>query len=306
MTLKNRKCYIYALYEVENEYRYIGKALKPEKRFKNHISRSKLKKTYKDNWIQSVILRGDKIHLTILEETCELTWSNKEKYWIKKLKNEGHKLTNHNNGGLGGGPIIYEKPFKEIKEWVKNNLEVSSAREWYKIIKENKLPDFIPRSPKEAYTKRGWLSWGDFLGTNRKWDNNIDYINYNEAKKYIKKNLQNIDSAKSWKEMSKKGKIPRNIPNRPDRYYKNKNRGWDSWGDFLYNGRVANKNKKFFSYNEAKIWISINKPEISSVNKWLAFSKLDKFPNYIPKCPHLTYKEQGWVSWYDFLSKNKN
>lgn len=32
------------------------------------------------------------------------------------------------------------------------------------------------------------------------------------------------------------------IPNRPERYYKN--RGWVSWGDFLGTGRVANQYKK--------------------------------------------------------------
>jgi hypothetical protein len=303
MTLKNRKCYIYALYEKEKNYRYIGKSLEPEKRLKNHIFFSKFKKTYKDNWIQSVILKNGNINIEILEETDEENWSKREKYWIKTLKEKGFQLTNHNNGGLGGGPIIYKKNFSFVKKWVNKNIKVSTSREWYKYIKEKKIPDFIPKNPKEVYLKKGWTSWGDFLGTGREWDNKVNYITYEEAKKWIKNNLNSIENEESWKNNAKKKQIPYFIPNRPNRYYKNKNRGWISWGDFLSTGRIANKDKKFLNYEEAKKWIKTNVPNIKSFVDWKNQCKSNKIPIFIPKCPHLTYKNKGWLSWGDFLSK---
>jgi len=305
MTLN--KSYIYALAEKGNKnYRYVGKSVNPEYRIKNHIRYSKLKKTHKDNWIQSVLNRDKTIEFIILEETNNKEWPEREKFWIDKLKKEGFNLTNHNNGGLGGGHIIYKNTFKKTKKWIHENVDAKSAKEWYNFVRENGLPDFIPSNPKEVYLKRGWISWGDLLNTGNKYDNDVDYMSYNYAKKYIKENLKHINTQKEWKISVKNKEIPNSIPNRPNRYYSNKKRGWISWGDFLNTSRIANKNKKFYTYDKSKKWMLNNFPKINSVNKWYKFCKSDDFPNFIPKCPQLTYKEKGWVDWFDFFSKQKN
>jgi hypothetical protein len=47
-------------------------------------------------------------------------------------------------------------------------LKLRNNRDWRRYIKGNQLPDDIPRSPEDAYKKRGtWKSWGEFLGTTR-------------------------------------------------------------------------------------------------------------------------------------------
>ena len=86
------------------------------------------------------------------------------------------------------------------------------------------------------------MSWGDFLSTNRKWDNDVNYISYNDAKKIIKQ--LKISSGNEYKTLAKNNLIPKNIPNRPERYYKKRN--WVSWGDFLGSGRIANQYKSRF------------------------------------------------------------
>lgn len=304
MTL-DKKTYIYALSEIgSNAYRYIGKSTRPHKRLKEHIFYSKLRKTHKDNWIQKCISNNKKIEVTILEETTELKWQEREKYWIKKLKSENKKLTNHSNGGLGGGTIIYVKSYNFVKNWVQKNLknkEITSAKKWYDYIRNNNIPDYIPSNPKEVYLTRGWISWGDFLKTNNKYNNDVNYVSYKNAKAWIEKNLKDIDSAVKWRSYVLRNNIPKNIPRRPERYYKK--REWISWGDFLGTNRLQNGKRKFIPYKEAKNWIFKNKKEIKSKTKWDIFCKDKSFPVFIPKCPQLTYKNSGWVSWDLFFDR---
>ena len=217
--------------------RYIGKADNPEYRKKRHIHNTKYDQkinknlTHKDYWI---IKENYEIDFLILEECNKSKWQEREKYYLSKFDN----LTNTSEGGKGGSGIKYRMTYHEVKEWVKTHLNVGSKTEWYKNI--SMIPDFIPSNPREVYLKKGWISWGDFLGTNRIWDNSIDYISYVEAKKIII--TLKIGNGLEYKRLAKENKIPMKIPNRPERYYKN--RGWVSWGDFLGTGRIANQYKK--------------------------------------------------------------
>jgi hypothetical protein len=233
------KTFIYGLISKKNpeNIRYIGKSDNPEYRKKRHIHNTKYnlksnkKLTHKDYWI---IKENYDIDFIILEQCDKMIWKEREKYYISKFNN----LTNTSEGGHGGSGIKYKMNYEELKFWVKVNLKVNSKSEWYRNI-EN-IPDYIPSNPRESYLKRGWVSWGDFLGTNKIWDNLVSYISYEDSKKIIKK-LQ-INSGNEYKQFVKENKIPNNIPNRPERYYKT--RGWISWGDFLGNGRIANQYKK--------------------------------------------------------------
>lgn len=95
------------------------------------------------------------------------------------------------------------------------------------------LPNNIPTDPRHYYKE--WISWGEFFGTGKKQDNllSINYLSYEDAKKYIKENFSEIRSEKIWKNYVKNNKIPNIIPNHPELYYNRKNRGWIGWKDFL-------------------------------------------------------------------------
>ena len=232
------KTFIYGLVSKKNPdlIRYVGKADNPQKRVKRHIHNTKYdiktnkKLTHKDNWI---IKENYEIDCVILEECDKSIWCEREKYYLTKFEN----LTNTSSGGDGGSGIIYKLPFDDVKKWVSQNLNIKSKSEWYKNT--DKIPEFIPSNPREVYLKRGWVSWGDFLGTNKVWDNLVIYLKYENSKEIIKK--MNISTGKEYKNMAKENKIPSYIPNRPERYYKK--RGWVSWGDFLGTGRIANQLK---------------------------------------------------------------
>lgn len=230
--------FIYALVETNKPdyYRYIGKSDNPSNRLKRHIQNTKyslkhnLILTHKDKWI---IKNDFNIFYVILEECDFNIWQNREIFYINKFNN----LTNTSKGGMGGSGIKYNISYGEIKNWVKNNLNIQSKSEWYRYIKYTELPSFIPRDPREVFLNKGWISWGDFLSTGNVWDNYIIYLDYDTAKTIIK--TLNIKSGKEYKYYTKNKLIPPNIPNRPDRYYKTRN--WISWGDFLGTGRIANQ-----------------------------------------------------------------
>jgi hypothetical protein len=297
-----KEIFIYGLYTEKSKIKYVGKTINLDKRLKQHVLNSKNKKTHKDIWIQKCISEGKNIGIDLLEVCCEKTWQDRERFWIKYYRNVG-SLTNHLDGGERGREIIYKKSYEEVKDWVKSNLQIKSSNDWDKNIKLINLPDFIPRSPREVYLNRGWISWGDFLGTENKFSNDVSYISYEEAKVWIKDNLNDVNTLIAWKNKAKLNTIPNFIPNRPERYYSFKNRGWVSWGDFLGTGNITNKLKKFINYEECSSYAK--KLKIKTKNEWVKNCKKKIRPINIPSNPDKEYENKGWVSWGEFLGTGK-
>jgi len=260
-----------------------------KKRLKQHIKNSFYKKTHKDYWIQEVLSREGEIKLKILEETDKENWQKKERYWIKKI-GEKSNLTNHSKGGRGGRELKYTINFEEMREWSLKNVKAQSSNEWYKKIKTMEFPENITKYPKSSYKNRGWKGWGHFLNTNKRQDNIVNYLTYDEAKKYIKENYD-IKSVSEWMALENRSNF---IPKRAYRYYSKKNRGWVSWGDFLGNNNLPNHLKKFVNYFEFKKWID-NK----SIKSSCQFRKIKK-PKDIPSNPDKYYSE--WIGWNDIFN----
>lgn len=96
--------YIYALSTEEqpNNFRYVGKTNDIKKRLSKHISKYYLNEvTYKTNWINSELNKGNSIKITIIDEVPDNEWEFWESYWIEQLKWWGFKLTNSTKGGDG-------------------------------------------------------------------------------------------------------------------------------------------------------------------------------------------------------------
>ncbi len=174
-------------------------------------------------------------------------------------------------------------------------LNIKSNREWNKYCKKGLLPDNIPTCVDRTYKNKGWVSWGDFLGTNRIAEKNRIFVSYEDCKKYAY-NL-NITSQKMWNIHCSSKKNPSNIPSTPNLIYKNK--GWVSWGDFFGTNRIADQYKIFISYDECKK--IIKKLNLKSYSDWKKYCKSGKRPSNIPASPDKTYKNNGWVSWGEFL-----
>ena len=96
---------------------------------------------------------------------------------------------------------------------------------WRRYCSRQELPIDIPKNPREIY-KEQWKGLEDFLGGTSKYIR--VYKEYSEAKKYVKQ--LKLKSTVQWREYCKSGKLPLDIPKRPNQKYKDQ---WKGWPDFL-------------------------------------------------------------------------
>jgi len=120
-----RNLLIYTLQDpITYEIRYIGKSANGLQRPKAHIYHTDLKtsKTYKSNWIRSLINNGLKPVIKVVQYLNNLNELNRaEQYWIQYFKQLGCPLTNATNGGMGRCGLPHTEETKQkIREGQKN------------------------------------------------------------------------------------------------------------------------------------------------------------------------------------------
>jgi hypothetical protein len=79
--------------------------------------------------------------------------------------------------------------------------------------------------------------------------------------------------------------------------------GWISWPDWLGygEGRVLAKDMLPFTVGRAYV----RKLKLRSQKEWFAWSKSGQRPSNIPGNPFQVYRDDGWVSWPDWLGNGK-
>jgi len=122
------------------------------------------------------------------------------------------------------------REYKSLGELSKiaQSLKLKSQADWYKHWKMNQKPPDIPISPQTTYKKKGWISWGEFLGTGRVADQLKCYVSFYEAKIYA--NKMGVKSVSEWRKITKSISFPKDMPKRLERVYKS---DWKGWADFL-------------------------------------------------------------------------
>jgi hypothetical protein len=103
-----RTCCIYALLDPRSdEIRYVGKAKDPAHRLDVHLYSAKTGKSqdnrsHKYNWIRELLREDLAPELVVLESGLDDSIaSERERHWIADLRQAGHRLTNHTDGGEG-------------------------------------------------------------------------------------------------------------------------------------------------------------------------------------------------------------
>ncbi|MDC1540953.1 helicase-related protein, partial [Candidatus Pelagibacter ubique] len=188
------------------------------------------------------------------------------------------------------------RPYEEAKKY-SQSLKLKNTKEWHKYTKLNIIPKDIPKYPNEVYIQK-WNGWGDFLGTGRIADQFKIFKTYEEAKRYVHR--LNIKSVGEWSKYNKLKNFPKDIPKNPNGTYKN---DWKGWGDFLGTRRVANRLKKFRSYNDAKKYAHSLK--FKNQREWFKHIKSKGIPKDISTSPQTSYKNKGWKNWGDFLGTGR-
>lgn len=97
--------FIYALSDPDtNEIRYIGKANNIKYRLWSHLHEAKrdLRNLRKCNWIKSLMSKGKRPIISVVEEVPFEHWVEREIYWIAEFKARGCNLINMTDGGECG------------------------------------------------------------------------------------------------------------------------------------------------------------------------------------------------------------
>jgi hypothetical protein len=204
-------------------------------------------------------------------------------------------------------------PYVEARAFA-HSLNLKSQKEWYMFTKgqfseKGSLPDCIPANPSNTYAKKGWISFGDWLGTGSIAPFYKSYLPFEAARSFV--HALNLRSQIEWKKFCRghlpaKGTLPDNIPSNPNRTYAKK--GWKGMGNWLGTGKVANQNKAYRSFEEARAFAhSLN---LNNQNEWRSFCKNQSpekgaLPDDIPANPNQTYAKQGWAGMSDWLGNGR-
>ncbi|CAN5515657.1 hypothetical protein BH18THE2_BH18THE2_22250 [soil metagenome] len=193
---------------------------------------------------------------------------------------------------LGTGTIAsYNKkflPFHEARQFARG-LGLKSSQEWLMYCKSSGRHEDIPIVPSKTY-KNEWEGWGDWLGATTFGE--IKYLPFTQAREVVRK--LGLKSVKEWEQYCKSASKRQDIPWKADRKYKKE---WISWGDWLGTGRIADQNKIYRAFEEAKEFV--NALKFRSGEEWKRYCKSGKKPDDIPASPSGTYgnKWKGMGDW---------
>jgi superfamily II DNA or RNA helicase len=199
---------------------------------------------------------------------------------------------------LGTGTIatrLREYPPFEKARTLARSLNLKSQSEWDDFARSSKLPPDLPKAPHMVYADDGWLNWGDWLGSGRIATYKVVYRPFEQARAFAR--ALGLKSRKEWLDFARSGKLPADIPIKPNRTYAKK--GWAGMGDWLGSGKIAPGLRKFRSFAEARDFA--HKQNLRSAKDWRDFCKSGLCPSDIPTCPNTKYANDGWTSWADWL-----
>jgi hypothetical protein len=185
----------------------------------------------------------------------------------------------------------------EAREFVRK-LNLKSMKEWQEYCKSGNKPDNIPANPESPYKGKGWKGYGDWLGTGTIANVNKQYLPFNEAREFVRK--LNLKTGDEWNNYCNSGNKPDNIPINVAQTYRKK--GWIGIGDFLGSGNIANKDRAYRSYNEAREFV--HKLKLKNRGEWEKYYASGKKPDDIPASAGRTYKNE-WKGWGDFLGTGR-
>ena len=153
-------------------------------------------------------------------------------------------------------------------------------------LRQRGLGDFI----REAI--KGWVNYGDWLGTYTVAPQLIAYRSFHEARKFARK--LGLKSLQDWRNHWKKFPLPTDIPMNPDQTYK-KQGLWVNWKNWL----TDRESKGFWSFKKARSFVRTLR--LTNMKEWQAYcASGEKNPN-IPSSPRTYYKNSGFTTIADWL-----
>jgi hypothetical protein len=114
-------------------------------------------------------------------------------------------------------------------------LGLKSQTEWRAYLKSGGKPDDIPAAPQDVYADHGWVGYGNWLGTGTVATFLRQYRSFKKARAFVRR--LGLKSFSEWRDYSKSGKKPDDIPANPQPKYAET--GWTGWGEWLGTDTVS-------------------------------------------------------------------
>ena len=182
------------------------------------------------------------------------------------------------------------RTYKEARKFARS-LKLKSWTEWNNFSTSGKKPGDIPTNPAFVYKNKGWVNMGDFLGTGNVHTKN--FRSFEESREFARS--LRLKSRAYWNKLTMTRKFPKDVPVSPEQIYKKE---WTNWGDFLGTGKIANQNRKFRPFKEARKFV--RSLGLKNYKEWEEYRKSSKIPSDIPGDPNRFYKKE-WTSYGDWL-----
>ncbi len=212
-------------------------------------------------------------------------------------------------------------PFDQARAFARS-LKFTGQRAWKQYCRGERpdlppKPEDIPASPWYAYQDRGWAGWRDWLGTEkpaREKPVSATPAKPRAPRKSRPSKFRDFASARSFAHSLKLksstewyayvqgrrpdlGPKPVDIPSSPHGAYED---DWQGWGDWLGTGNVAPFRRVFRPFAEARTFArTLN---LRTGDDWDRWGRIrGNRPPDIPSSPEIVYRNQGWISYADFL-----
>jgi len=128
---------------------------------------------------------------------------------------------------------------------------------------------------------------------------NVNWRSFEDARDFV--HGLNLKSQKDWNNFCALDVLPLDIPKTPHRVYEN--HGWSGLGDWLGTGRVANQDREFLPFNQARAYArGLN---MAGQKDWYNFTKSGMLQSDVPAYPDGVYKDDGWQGWGDWLGTGR-
>ena len=107
-------------------------------------------------------------------------------------------------------------PFESAKKYIQS-LGLKNQQAWAKYAKGGNRPVDIPAGPASVYKDKGWKGYGDWLGTGRIANQQLEFLPFTEAKKLV--HSLELKNRAQWRAYLESGKKPSGIPANPGGVY---------------------------------------------------------------------------------------
>lgn len=175
--------------------------------------------------------------------------------------------------------------FKEAEAFIRTQ-GLKTQADFAAWAKSEKRPASFPTNPQVTYKDLGWKNFTDFLNTGRAVKG--QWMSFENA--MVAARLSGTQSRRDYQEwVRSSADRPIDLPSNPDVIYKDS--GWISWPHFLGYERM--------SFEEARTLVQSK--GFKTGDELRAWIRSDEKPSNFPGDPAKVYKNEGWISYGDFL-----